>query len=268
MNGFYLYRKAWRYDGAPHQEPQLQEAEWKALLKQGGLMVRNTFDFDCQEETTFWNLIKDRYENLDELSGNTRKKVRRSLEKLEFRKVNNDFIKNLGYPILKASFEDYLVKDRIMTQKTFETYMDECGKKEFDYWGIFDFDDDRFIGFFTVMLWEDACEYGLVAVLPEYKRKNTTYPYYGLFHTMNQYYLQEKGFRYVTDGARSITEHSQIQDFLIEKFHFRKSYCRLAVHYNGWMKMAVKTLYPFRKIISLPRIKAILNMEAMQRGEK
>ena len=77
MNGFYLYRKAWRYDGAPHQEPQLQEAEWKALLKQGGLMVRNTFDFDCQEETTFWNLIKDRYENLDELSGNTRKKVRR-----------------------------------------------------------------------------------------------------------------------------------------------------------------------------------------------
>ena len=60
MNGFYLYRKAWRYDGAPHKEPQLQEAEWKALLKQGGLMVRNTFDFDCQEETTFWNLIKDR----------------------------------------------------------------------------------------------------------------------------------------------------------------------------------------------------------------
>lgn len=268
MNGFYLYRKAWRYDGAPHEEPRLKPEEWQALLKQGGLMVRNTFDFDCQEETTFWNLIKDRYEGLDELSGNTRKKVRRSLEKLEFRKVNNEFIKSLGYPILKASFEDYPVKDRIMTQKTFETYMDECGKKEFDYWGIFDFDDDRFIGFFTVMLWEEACEYGLVAVLPEYKRKNTAYPYYGLFHTMNQYYLQEKGFRYVTDGARSITEHSNIQDFLIEKFHFRKSYCHLAVHYNGWMKIAIKTLYPFRKIITLPRIKAILNMEAMQRGEK
>ncbi len=268
MKGFYLYRKAWRYDGAPHKEPQLQQADWKALLKQGGLMVRNTFDFDCQEETTFWNLIKDRYEGLDELSGNTRKKVRRSLEKLEFRKVNNYFIKSLGYPILKASFEDYPVKDRIMTQQIFETYMDECSKKEFDYWGIFDFDDDRFIGFFTVMLWDDACEYGLVAVLPEYKRKNTAYPYYGLFHTMNQYYLQEKGLRYVTDGSRSITEHSNIQTFLEEKFHFRKSYCHLSVHYKWWMKIAVNVLYPFRKTIPLPRIKAILNMEAMQRGEK
>jgi hypothetical protein len=268
MNSYYLYRKAWRYDGAPHEEPLLQETEWKALLKQGGLMVRNTYDFDCQEETTFWNIVKDQYGGLDELSGNTRKKVRRSLEKIEFRKVNNDFIKSLGYPILKASFEDYAVKDRIMTLQTFETYMDECAKKDFDYWGLFDYDDDRFIGFFTVMLWTDACEYGLVAVMPEYKRKNTAYPYYGLFHAMNQYYLQERGFRYVTDGARSITEHSHIQDFLIEKFHFRKSYCRLAVHYRWWMKIAVKMLYPFRKIITLPRMKAILNMEAMQRGQK
>ena len=268
MNGFYLYRKAWRYDGAPHEEPQLQEAEWKSLLKQGGLLVRNTYNFDCQEETSFWNLIKDHYGGLDELSGNTRKKVRRSLEKIEFRKVDNGFIKSQGYPILKASFEDYPVKDRIMTQKTFDNYMDECGKRDFDYWGLFDYNDDRFVGFFTVMLWHDACEYGLVAVMPEYKRESTAYPYYGLFHTMNQYYLQERGFRYVTDGTRSITEHSQIQDFLIEKFRFRKSYCKLAVHYQWWMKIAVKMLYPFRKIITLPRIRAILNMEAMQRGEK
>ena len=268
MNGFYLYRKAWRYDGAPHEEPRLKKEEWQALLKQGGLLVRNTYDFDRPEETTFWNLIKDHYGGLEELSGNTRKKVRRSLEKIEFRKISNDFIKSLGYPILKASFEDYPIRDRNMTLHTFESYMDECREKDYDYWGLFDYDDDRFIGFFTVMLWKDACEYGLVAVLPEYKRKSTAYPYYGLFHTMNQYYLQEKGLRYVTDGARSITEHSNIQDFLIEKFHFRKSYCRLAVHYNWWMKLAVKMLYPIRKIITLPRMKAILNMEAMQRGQK
>ena len=268
MNGFYLYRKAWRFDGAPHEEPQLQEEEWKALLKQGGLMVRNTYNFDCQKETYFWNLIKDQYGGFEELSGNTRKKVRRSLEKIAFRKVENDFIKKQGYPILKASFEDYEVRDRIMTHHTFECYMNECGKRDFDYWGLFDKENDRFIGFFTVMLWKEACEYGLVAVLPEYKRKNTAYPYYGLFHTMNHYYLHERGLRYVTDGARSITEHSNIQDFLIEKFRFRKSYCCLAVYYRWWMKIMVKTLYPFRKIITLPRIKAILNMEAMQRGEK
>ena len=267
-NNFYLYRQAWRFDGAPHEEPKLQEKDWKALLKQGGLLVRNTYHFDCQKETCFWNLIKDHFEGWEELSGNTRKKVRRSLEKIAFRKVEANFIKTEGYSILRASFDDYSVTDRITNEHTFETYIDECGKKDFDYWGIFDLKDNKFIGFFTVMLWKDSCEYGLVAILPEYKRKNTSCPYYGLFFTMNQYYLKDKGFRYVTDGARSITEHSNIQDFLIEKFHFRKAYCQLEVHYCCWMKIAVNLLYPFRKIITLPRIKAILNMEAMQRGEK
>ena len=267
-NKFYLYRKAWRFDGAPHNEPQLLEQEWKNLLKQGGLMVRNTYEFDCQDETCFWYLIKDQFEGLEELSGNTRKKVRRSLEKIEFRRVDNAFIKQNGYSVLKASFNDYSVKDRITNVRTFESYLSECGNKDYDYWGIFDKTDNRFIGFFTVMLWKDSCEYGLVAVLPEYKRKNTTYPYYGLFYTMNQYYLLEKSFRYVADGARSITEHSHIQDFLMQNFNFRKAYCQLEVHYKWWMKIAVEMLYPFRKIITLPRIKAILNMEAMQRGEK
>ena len=46
MNGFYLYRKAWRYDGAPHNEPKLTKKECRKLLKQGGLLVRNTYDFD------------------------------------------------------------------------------------------------------------------------------------------------------------------------------------------------------------------------------
>ena len=109
-NKFYLYRKAWRFDGAPHEEPQLQEQEWKELLKQEGLLVRNTYTFDCQENTSFWYLIKDHFEGLEELSGNTRKKVRRSLEKIEFRKVDNAFIKQNGYPILRTSFDDYLIK--------------------------------------------------------------------------------------------------------------------------------------------------------------
>ena len=85
MPDFYLYRQAWRFDGAPHEEPKLQGKEWKTLLKQGGLMVRNTYDFDCQEETCFWNLIKDHFGGLEELSSNTRSRVKKSLENLDFR---------------------------------------------------------------------------------------------------------------------------------------------------------------------------------------
>ena len=265
MNTFYLYRKAWRFDGAPHEEPELKKEEWKQLLKRGGLLVRNTFNFDCSEQTNFWNLIKDRFDGLEELSGNTRKKVRRSLEKLEFRLIEPSLIEQEGFPIIKATYEDYAVSDRTMDRKTFEEYFNLCNKKKYDYWGIFDKVDGKFIGFCANRIWNNAVEYGLVGILPTYKRECTAYPYYGLFYSMNQYYLREMGFRYVTDGTRSITEHSNIQPFLEEKFHFRKAYCHLKIHYNWWMRIIVKLLFPFRNIITIPQVKAVLNMESMTR---
>lgn len=266
MNGYYLYRKAWRYEGAPHKEQKLEKTEYQALLKQGGLLVRNTFDFDQEKESGFWYVIKDDFHGMEEYSSNERNKVRRAIKVLDFKLISIDLLKSQGWSILEATYNDYTVSDRVMDESVFKDYLTSCEKQEFDYWGIFD--QDKLIGFCTVWLWPpDSCEYGLIGILPEYKHNNT-YPYYGLFHQMNTYYLEEKGLRYVTDGARTITEHSQIQDFLIQNFHFRKAYCKLAVYYKGWMKWAVTMLYPFRNIIPSRRIKAILNMEAMQRGEK
>ncbi len=267
MNGYYLYRKAWRFRGAPHQERRLEKHEWKALLRHGGLMVRNTYDFDQEGENSFWYVVKDRFGGMEELSSNERNKVRRSLEKLDFRRISIEQVADEGYPILKATYQDYAVDDRPMTQAIFDKYMAECRNDDFDYWGIFDKEDGKMIGFCTVWLWERSCEYGLIGIMPEYK-KNNTYPYYGLFHSMNQHYLQEKGLEYVADGARSITEHSHIQEYLMENFNFRKAYCKMEIHYQWWMKAAVAMLFPFRNIVRNRNVKAILNMEAMQHEQQ
>lgn len=264
MNGFYLYRKAWRYDGPPHEEPKLSHEECQALLKQGGLLVRNTYDFDTPDETHFWYVIKDRFEGLDELSSNERNKVRRSMKALAFEKIEFDQLKQNGWNILKATYDDYAVSDRKMDNSLFLDYLKECKEKKYEYWGIYD--NNVMIGFCTVWLWsDDCCEYGLIGILPEYKHNNT-YPYYGLFHSLNAYYLGEKKFQYVADGARSITEHSNIQAFLMENFNFRQAYCKLEIYYKWWMRAAVRILYPFRKIITNPSVKAVLNMESMTRG--
>ncbi|MBQ8957340.1 MAG: hypothetical protein IJ057_02365 [Bacteroidales bacterium] len=264
---YYNYRNAWRFAGPPHEEQKLNDEACKNLLRMSGLMVRNTYDFDCKEETCFWNLIKDQFGGLKELTSNTRNRVTKSLECLDFQRVDFSMVQTLGYPILKATFDDYATVDRPMNQQIFEDYLRHCQCWDYEYWGVFDKNTNEFIGFCANRLWENATEYGIIGIWPQYKH-NGTFPYYGLFYEMNRYYLQEKSFRYVTDGSRSITEHSNIQQFLEEKFRFRKAYCQLAVHYKWWMKIAVNSLYPFRKIITLPRVKAILNMEAMQRGEK
>jgi hypothetical protein len=263
MNEFYLYRKAWRYKGPPHEEPQLDRKGWEALLNQGGLLVRNTYNFDCQETTSFWYVVKDQFEGMEELSSNERNKVRKSLKTLDFKLVDPELLKTEGWSILKATYDDYSVSDRKMDERVFLQYLEECSKQPFDYWGIFD--KERLVGFCTVWLWSaESCEYGLIGMMPEYKHNNS-YPYYGLFYSLNAYYLGEKLFQYVTDGARTITEHSNIQDFLIDNFHFRKAYCHLTIHYKWWMKLAVKILYPFRKLITIPSVKAVLNMESMTR---
>ena len=267
MPGYALYRKAWRFDGAPHSETQLKQQAWKALLKQGGLMVRNTYDFDCQEETCFWYVIKDNYEGLEGLSTRVRNKIRHAFIAFEYRLIPFEMLKENGYQIIEETYLDYSVHDRKMNREVFMEYLNQCKEKPFDYWGIFDKEKQQLVGFCTVTIWDCCCEYGMTGIYSKYKR-NGFYPYYGLYHHLNQYYLEEMRYKYVSDSARTITGHSQIQDFLIQNFHFRKAYCQLKVHYQWWMKIAINLLYPFRKIIPLQRIKAILNMETMQRGEK
>ena len=84
---------------------------------------------------------------------------------------------------------------------------------------------------------------------------------------MNRYYLEEKGLKFVNDGARSITNHSNVQPFLIDTFNFRKAYCRLNIKYKWWFGIIVSILYPFRRFIKIAKVQAILNMEAMARNE-
>lgn len=94
---------------------------------------------------------------------------------------------------------------------------------------------------------------------------NSTYPYYGLIFEMNRYYLDELKLVYVNDGVKSITGHSNIQTFLIDKFNFRKAYCRVQIVYQWWFKLIVVLLYPFRSLIPVLKVRAILNMEEVRR---
>ena len=260
---FYIYRHAWRYNGSPDCEPELSDSQCKDLLRQGGWMVRNTFDFDCKEKTDFWYVIKDSFRGMEEHDSNERRKIRKGLDSFDYKLIDNATLKNQGYPIIKATFDDYNVKDRIMNAKVFNNYLDECGETEFDYWGIFDKETKKFIGFCTVHIWDNCCEYGVSAIWPEYKR-NATYPYYGLYHAMNTYYLNELKFKYVSDSARSITEHSNIHQFLEQNFNFRKAYCKLKIRYQWWFGILVRILYPFRAIIPSRNVRAVLKMHGMQ----
>lgn len=256
-----MYRNAWI--SSPHYDRQLTDLECEELLCHGGWLVRNTYDFDQKGKSNFWYIIKDSFGGMDEHSKNVRNKIRRALNTIEYKRIEKQLIIEHGFDILKKVHENYVVKDRVMNEKVFKGLLEGWDESENEFWGAFDKSDGKFIGFAVAKLNDVGCFYDTVTFYPEYKH-NATYPYYGIFFKLNEHYLGKRHYLYVTDGSRSITEHSNIQPFLEHCFNFRKAYCKLKLHYKWWFGIAVRMLYPFRKIIPSKSVKAVLMMHGMQ----
>ena len=85
---------------------------------------------------------------------------------------------------------------------------------------------------------------------------------------MNEYYLKEMNFDYINDGARSISHETNIQEFLIKKFKFRKAYCKLNVIYNLRIGFLVKLLYSFRLVLKLLNFEPFTKLNILLDQEK
>ena len=72
--------------GEPHTEKRLTRQQMRALLAQGGLFVRNSYDFDAVGPTGFWYVIKDQFGGMAELSSRVRNKIRKSQNVLTLEK--------------------------------------------------------------------------------------------------------------------------------------------------------------------------------------
>ena len=267
MNQYRLYKGAWIFL-EESEEKLLSKEESKNLLRNGGLMIRNTYDFDIKEETSFWFIIKDKLEDISELPSSTRKKIRRSLNTYNFRMCTIEELKNVAYGIIRSAEKSYKVRCRPTSADDFKTLTNEYkSQNNREYWCIENKSDGSIVGFSVNAIKSDSCEYDNAKCLVE-SLHNSTYPYYGLFFEMNRHYLGERKFRYVSDGSRSITEHSNIQEFLMYNFRFRKAYCKLKVFYKNWFGVVVKVLFPFRNVIPFRNVRAVLKMEEYSRSFK
>lgn len=225
-------------------------------------MVRNIFDFDNKEETCFWYVIKDSFGGMEELSSKMRNQVRKCFKTMRVERISAKQLLENGYDVFVEAAESYRIKLSIPSKSEFKNRIENALENE--YWGVFDIETGKLVAFSMNAVSEDCCEYRTMKAIPKYEK---LYAYYGLIYEMNRYYLDELKLKYVNDGARTITNHSNIQSFLIEKFKFRKAYCHVRIYYKWWFGAIVKILYPFRNLIKNTKVRAVLNMEAMSRGK-
>ena len=266
---FKLYKGAWISNEAPHLSEKISHSDCAKMLGKGGLLVRNTYDFDTPVRTSFWYVVKDHFGGLEELSAKTRNQIRKSLKTYDVRIATNDEIRNLGLRIYNSALKSYNKNTPLLTQKKLDEMIlaqSESTDDRYEYWMVFEKTTNVAVALAINILKKDCCEYSSMKCDTNYMH-NSTYPYYGLIHEMNRHYLQDVKLKYVCDGARSITEHSNIQEFLESKFNFRKAYCQLQIKYKWCVGAIVKVLYPFRKHVFHNKIRSLLRLESMNRGE-
>ena len=262
-----LYKNAWIYLEESKENP-LSKEEAKSILKDKGLMVRNTYDFDTKEETSFWFIIKDKLEDISELPASTRTKIRKALKIYNIRRIELDELESVAYEIIKSAEKTYKIKESSTSSRDYVLLFERFRERDnCECWCVENKTNGEIVGFSINYVKADSCDYDYIKCKAE-AIHNSSYPFYGLFYTMNQYYLGEKKLKYVCDGSRSITEHSNIQPFLEYNFKFRKAYCKLKIHYKWWFGVVVKLLFPFRNFIPFRNVKAVLRMEEYSRKSK
>jgi len=261
--GYTLYKGAWIWKRGPHLEEELPSQERKKLLSSGGLFIRNIYNFDKPEETYFWYIIKDHFGGMQEIPSKYRSNIRKALDALEIKKISKEQLLNEGYEVHKKAAESYKVKTDVPTVEEFKQHINSQDS-DFEYWGCIMKDTGKLIAYAANLIVDNSVDYQTMKFHPDYL--SMYHPSYGLIYEMNRYYLEEKKMLFVNDGTKSLTNHSGIQPFLMQKFKFRKAYCDIRIFYQPWFGIAVKTLFPFRRWISNRKIAAILRQEAWARG--
>lgn len=261
IDKFALYKKAWVNSRDIHLSEKLTKEESRQLLSKGGFLIRNTYNWDKSASGSFWYIIKDNFGGFDELPAKVRNQVRKALKTYEYRIVSKEWMRDNGLTLFNKSRERFGGKELQIDE---EEWRKKIGLENTEFWVGFDSINGEAATFAINQVFDEYCSYAIMGISPDFP--NSTYPMYGLIYEMNRYYLDERKLKFVTDGARTISGHSNIQSFLEEKFKFRKAYCDMQLVYRAVLGFLIKLLFPFRKIIREKHIKALLIQEAIARN--
>ena len=261
----------WReYNGAlipvlaPHLSITEKDKEILTLIKKTNTyFARYTSNFDSTKERFFWYVINDHRVNITDYDTKTRNQIRKGLKMCNVKRLIKEEFSEFGYEVYKKAFQKYKTFNKIISRRSFKEQILKLDKN-WDIWGVFDL-QGTLIGYSINSIKDNVCEFSSTKFHPDYLKSR---PSEALFYTMCDYYLNERRFKYIHNGTRSIAHHTNIQEFLIKKFKFRKAFCLLHVLYPTEIKIIVKILYPFRYMISLINLDLFQKMGIVLKQEE
>lgn len=262
---WYFYQGALLPRVPPYREIYLSKEEQRELLKiSKALFLRYTNEWDS-DDGEFWYIIKDKKEGLDTYKSKVRNQIKKGLKNCIVKKVDREIIANCGYDVYYESFRSYSTFHKSLSEDSFKK---SILKSEDDFWAVYN-RENILIAYANNFIEDNMCHYNTMKFHPKFLY---LYPSYALIYTMNEYYLNQKKYLYVNDGARSIAHSTNIQEFLIQKFGFRKAYSKINIAYRLDIKTVIWLVYPLRGLVQklkghiFEKINIILKQEEIRRS--
>lgn len=269
-SGLFVRRAGWIAPAGPAaQAYRLEAAECRDLLRRlGGWWVMWTDGFGPHAADSAWHaVICRRHVPVEEVaSGNARSKLRRGLKNCEVRQVTVREIAENGHETYCAAFGGYgRRKNEMPTPREFarRVMTDEPFADIRQQWAVYH--EGKMVGFSQILLYDKTeADYTLIKLHPDFLNR---YSSYALFYRMNEFYLAQAGFQYVTDGFRSISHETGIQDFLVKEFGFEREPTGLHVHYRPPLGAALGLSRPLGALArrACPPLAPLFELERLRR---
>lgn len=228
------------------------------IIKTNSLLARWVTDFDSLKEMPFWYIIKEKKFNINDLDPKIRNQIKKGLKGCKVRLVSKKELISSGYEIYINAFKSYTTFNKPFSEKQFQESIRELDSN-YDLWGVFNA-SKKLIAYSQNKLINNICEFSITKFHPDFLKLR---PSEALFYIMSDYYLNKIKCKYIHNGTRSIAHYTNIQEFLIKKFKFRKAYCNLHIKYHPIIALIIFVLFPFRSVFRSSKIKFLRNLNIL-----
>lgn len=188
----------------------------------------------------WWWVIADQARPLALFGKRTRKNIRQSLRHCQVMQVSAEWIANNAYDCYLGAYERYRHTKPLSRKKFANNISSKSTCDLFAYWQVTVNHD--LAGYAECLIIDKKVFFNDLKFSPKYLKSNSAY---ALIYTLLDYYLNQHGFKMITNGTRAIYHKTLIQTFL-EKFGFHKQYCRLNIIYAPFLGLIIKLIYPLR----------------------
>lgn len=268
IEGWKYYNHAAIPACAPHETPAMDSIADGSIWRIRGfpLFARWTSNWDCGYETNWWYVIKDEPFDISALKSKRRYEINKGNKNFEIKIINPydcaDDLYRVTIEALSAWPEKY--RPKINRGK-----WSVEGWEKYVIFGAYGINKKILEGYAIV---EDCQSYASFSVLRTNPKSEKLGINAAIVYGILQYFSKRfNGSFYICDGERSIRHETAFQDYLEKYFELRKAYCKLNIKYRMGFGVAVRFLFPFRKILKGKTsigssIIAVLKMEEIRRG--